>query len=187
MYDNPAYVTLQPFAYIFLQLGKMGQKHEVKEKVGITRQAGGMRSAYFILGNTFVPRSEGGEGGAEGGGRWLVDLVLMLEQKNDEKGYFFFKLGSAQCCHRLGSEKRHFSGKRVGFLKSDRKNAVIRGKIQTENIVERIPVFIYILSTLFRICCSSNCTKMIWKRTPPTHTHTRPPTPDLFTYSRLLT
>ena len=29
MYDNPAYVTL-PFAYKFLQLGKMGQKHEVK-------------------------------------------------------------------------------------------------------------------------------------------------------------
>ena len=42
MYDNPAYVTLRPFAYIFLQLGKMGQKHEVKN-VGITRQAGGMR------------------------------------------------------------------------------------------------------------------------------------------------
>ena len=61
VYDSPAYVTLQPFAYIFLQLGKMGQKHEVKKKkqknMGIMRQAGGMRSAYFILGNTFVPRS----------------------------------------------------------------------------------------------------------------------------------
>ena len=32
MYDNPAYVTLRPFAYIFLQLGKMGQKHEVKKR-----------------------------------------------------------------------------------------------------------------------------------------------------------
>ena len=50
----------------------------------------------------------------------------------------FSKLGSAQHCHRLGSEKWHFSGKRVGFLKSDKKkNVVIRGKIQTENIVKR--------------------------------------------------
>ena len=67
VYDNPAYVTLQPFAYIFLQLGKMGQKHEVKKKqkqkqkkkkkkehVGITRQAGGIRWTYVILGDTFV-------------------------------------------------------------------------------------------------------------------------------------
>ena len=50
-------------------------------------------------------------------------------------------MGSSQRCHRLGSEKWHFSGKRVGFLKSDKKkkkkNAVIRGKIQTENIVNR--------------------------------------------------
>ena len=66
-----------------------------------------------------------------GGGCWLVDLVPMLEQKTMRKGTFFFKLGSAQRCHLLGSEKRRFSGKRVGFLKSDRKNAVIRGKIQT--------------------------------------------------------
>ena len=70
MYDNPAYITLQPFAYTFLQLGKMGQKHEVKKKnVSITRQAGGMRSAYFILGNTFVPRSgDWGGGGGDGAG-----------------------------------------------------------------------------------------------------------------------
>ena len=61
----------------------------------------------------------------------------------------FFKLGSAQRCHLLGSEKRPFSGKRVGFLKSDRKkNAVIRGKIQTENIVERVPVFLYFEHTV---------------------------------------
>ena len=141
-----------------------------------------MRSTYFILGNTFVPRS------ARGGGRWgwrlLVDLVQMLEQKTMRNGTFF-KLGSAQRCHRLGSEKQHFSRKRVGFLKSDRKNAVIMGKIQTENLVKRVPVF-YILSTLFRICfailCSSNGTKLTWKRTPPS-----PPPPDLFTYSRLLT
>ena len=43
MYDNPAYITLRPFVYIYLQLGKMGQKHEVKKNVGITRQAGDMR------------------------------------------------------------------------------------------------------------------------------------------------
>ena len=43
MYDNPANVTLRPFAYIFLHLGKMGQKQEVKQNVDITRQAGGMR------------------------------------------------------------------------------------------------------------------------------------------------
>ena len=55
MYDNPASVTLQPFAYILLQLGKMGQKHEVKKtkNVGITWQAGGVRSGA-------------GEGGGEG-------------------------------------------------------------------------------------------------------------------------
>ena len=65
------------------------------------------------------------------GGEWrlLVNLVPMLEQKNDEKGYFFFKLGSAQRCHHLGSEKWHFSGKRVGFLKSDKLGV----KIQTGN------------------------------------------------------
>ena len=84
MYDNPASVTLQPFAYILLQLGKMGQKHEVKKKrknVGIMWQSGGVRS-----------------GAGEGGGcgwRWLVDLVLMLEQKTMRKSTFF-KLGSAQ-------------------------------------------------------------------------------------------
>ena len=32
MYDNPEYVTLRPFAYIFLQLVKMGQKHEVNQR-----------------------------------------------------------------------------------------------------------------------------------------------------------
>ena len=91
MYDNPAYVPLQPFAYIFLQLGKMGQKHEVKnykknkqKNMGIMRQAGGMRSAYFILGNTFVPQS-----GVGAGGHWLVNLVLMLEQKTMRKGTFY--------------------------------------------------------------------------------------------------
>ena len=69
MYDNPAYITLQLFAYIFLQLGKMGQKHEVKKKRGHNAAGGGMRSAYFILGNTFVPRSGGwGRGGRGGGG-----------------------------------------------------------------------------------------------------------------------
>ena len=46
-----------------------------------------MRSAYFILGNTFVPRSGGG--GEGGWWCWLVDLVLMLEQKTMRKGTFF--------------------------------------------------------------------------------------------------
>ena len=55
---------MRPFAYVFLQLGKMGQKHEVKTNVGITRQAGGMRSAYVILGDTFVHRGRGGGGWA---------------------------------------------------------------------------------------------------------------------------
>ena len=32
VYDNPAYVTLRTLAYILLQLGKMGQKHEVKKE-----------------------------------------------------------------------------------------------------------------------------------------------------------
>ena len=50
-----------------------------------------MRLAYFILGNTFVPRCGGGGGPR---GHLLVDLVLMLEQ-NQEKGYFFFQAG--QC------------------------------------------------------------------------------------------
>ena len=56
--------------------------------MGITQQAAGMRSAYFILDNKFVPQSGGG---ARGGGRWrwLVDLVLMLEQKMMRKGTFF--------------------------------------------------------------------------------------------------
>ena len=43
-----------------------------------------------------------------GGGRLLVSLVPMLGTDT--------KLGSAQRCHRLGSEKWHFSGKRVSNL-----------------------------------------------------------------------
>ena len=35
--------------------------------------------------------------------------------------FFFSKLGKAQRCHRLGSEKNGILvGKRVGFLKSDK-------------------------------------------------------------------
>ena len=60
-----------------------------------------------------------GGGGGGAAGRLLVDFVPMLEQKTMRKGTFF-KLGSAQHCHRLGSEKQHFSGKRVGFLKYDK-------------------------------------------------------------------
>ena len=37
----------------------------------------------------------------------LPNLVLMLKQNNDAKGYFS-ELGSAQCCHRLGYEKYNF-------------------------------------------------------------------------------
>ena len=40
----------------------------------------------------------------------------------------FFKLGSAQRCHRLGSEKLNFSGKRVGLQHTSDTIAVIRGK-----------------------------------------------------------
>ena len=43
------------------------KKVKKKKNIGITRQAGGMQSAYFILGNTFVPRSRGGGGGGGGG------------------------------------------------------------------------------------------------------------------------
>ena len=62
----------------------------------------------------------------------LVNLVPMLEQKQkDEKGYFFssWAVRSAYC---LGSEKWHFSGKRVGFLKSD-KYLLLGVKIQIGN------------------------------------------------------
>ena len=38
----------------------------------------------------------------QGGGRLLVCSVPMREQKNDEKGYFFSKLDSAQRCPYLG-------------------------------------------------------------------------------------
>ena len=52
-------------------------------------------------------------GGSWGGGRLLVSLVPMLEQKkNDQKGYFF-KLCSAQRCHRLGSEKFAFLWEKI--------------------------------------------------------------------------
>ena len=41
VYDNPAYVTLRPLAHILLQLGKMGQKHEVKKKKKCGHNAAG--------------------------------------------------------------------------------------------------------------------------------------------------
>ena len=47
-------------------------------------------------------------------GRLLVNLVPMLEQKKTIC-ILFFKLGSAQRCHCLGSEKWHFSGKKDRF------------------------------------------------------------------------
>ena len=81
----------------------------------------------------------------------LVDLVPMLEQqqqkkkktkknnnnnnnkkkkkKKDEKGYFF-QAGQCAALSSFRVRKWHFSWKRVGFLKSDKKkkNAVIRSK-----------------------------------------------------------
>ena len=59
----------------------------------------------------------------------LVSLVPMLEQKHTRNGKFF-KLVSAQRCHRLGSEKLYLCGKMVDLYNSD-KNEVIRGKKQT--------------------------------------------------------
>ena len=61
VYDNPAYVTLQPFAYIFLQC-----------------------ISYWAI--HLFPGAGGGGGG---GGGWLVDLVLMLKQKTMRKGTCF--------------------------------------------------------------------------------------------------
>ena len=37
--------------------------------------------------------------------------------KNDEKGYLFFELGSAQRCHHLGSGNAIFVGKGYAFYK----------------------------------------------------------------------
>ena len=41
-----------------------------------------------------------------------------VNKKNDEKGYFFFELGSAQRCHHLGYEKCYFVGKGYVFFTS---------------------------------------------------------------------
>ena len=59
MYDNPAYVTLLPFAYIFLQLGKMGQKHE-----------GGWYAVSVLHTGQYIcsPERVGGAVGGGGGG-----------------------------------------------------------------------------------------------------------------------
>ena len=66
-----------------------------------------------------------------GKGRLLVSLVPMLEQnkKTMRKGTYF-KLGSAQRYHRLGSEIWYFRRKRVGLHRFDT-NAVIMDQIQT--------------------------------------------------------
>ena len=86
MYDSPAYVTLQPFAYIFLQLGKMGQKHEVKKKKKKKHghnAAGGWYAVSVLHTGQYICSPE------RGGGHWLVNLVLMLEQKTMRKGTFY--------------------------------------------------------------------------------------------------
>ena len=80
------YVTLRPFAYIFLQLGKMGQKHEVKKTWAYRgrRVVCGERTSYWAI--HLFPRGSGGRGTA---GRLLVDFVPMLEQKRMRKDSFF--------------------------------------------------------------------------------------------------
>ena len=52
------------------------------------------------------------------GGACLSTWYRCSNKKKMRKGTFF-KLDGAKHCHRLGSEKWHFSGKRVGLLKSD--------------------------------------------------------------------
>ena len=82
----------------------MGQKHEVK-KHGHNAPGGWYVVSVRYWAIHLFP----------GGGVLASQLGTDAStKKNDGK-----ELGSAQCCHRLGSEKWHFSGKRVGFLKSD--------------------------------------------------------------------
>ena len=68
MYDNPAYVTLQPLAYIFLQLGKMGQKHEVKKKKRGHNAAGGWYAVSVLHTGQYMCSLERGLGGGVGVG-----------------------------------------------------------------------------------------------------------------------
>ena len=61
----------------------------------------------------------------------LVECLLVSLNKKRGERVLFFKpgcAGSAQRCHRLGSEKLYFSGKMVGFQLNSDKNDVIRGK-----------------------------------------------------------
>ena len=59
-----------------------------------------------------------GKGVGRGGGRLLVNLVPMLEQKKKtRRKYTLFKLGSAQRCQRLGSENGILVGK--GYVYSN--------------------------------------------------------------------
>ena len=65
----------------------------------------------------------GGRGGGEGKGNVLASQLGTDARKKKKKNMregTFFKLGSVQRCHRLGSEKWPFSEKRVSFLKSDK-------------------------------------------------------------------
>ena len=74
MYDNPAYVILRPFAYIFLQLGEMGQKHEVKQ-CGHNAAGGWYAVSVRYWAIHLFP----------GVGRLLVNLVPMFEKKKKKK------------------------------------------------------------------------------------------------------
>ena len=106
------------------------------------RQAGGMWSAYFILGNTFVPRSGVGRGAL------ATQLGTNAWTKNDEKGYFLSRW--AVRSHVIVKDQKNsiLVGKGRFSQIWLKKNAVIRGKIQTENTVERVPVFLYFEHTV---------------------------------------
>ena len=83
MYDNPAYVTLRPFAYIFSKLGKVGQKHEVKKKKRRHNAAGG----WYAVSVRHTGRYICSPGG--GGVRAYWPTWYRCLNEKEEKGYFF--------------------------------------------------------------------------------------------------
>ena len=103
--------------------GKMGQKLEVKKRGH--NAAGGWYAVSVRHTGRYICSLVGGGGGAGA----LADQLgtdAWTNKKTLRKGTFF-KLGSAERCYSLGSEKWHFSGKRVGFLKSDKKKTLWLG------------------------------------------------------------